>query len=102
MARAMQLAMVALRAAPDLLVLNKFGKTEVEGGGFRTLIAAAIEQAVPVLIGVPYRNIDPWRAFAGELAREIHLSGPADGLVLDRLWPAGEAPAPARPGAVGA
>jgi hypothetical protein len=102
MARAIQLASVALRALPDLLVLNKFGKTEVEGGGFRALIAEAISHGVPVLIAVPYRNIDPWRAFAGELAHEIHLTGLGDDLALERLWSAGAAPVTAHPGQRGA
>lgn len=100
--RAIQLVSSALRASPDLLVLNKFGKTEVEGGGFRTLIAEAIGQGVPVLIAVPYRNIDPWRAFAGEMAREIHLSGAGDVLPADWLRPAKPASAPALRGACGA
>ncbi|WP_431285066.1 DUF2478 domain-containing protein [Humitalea sp. 24SJ18S-53] len=98
MTRAIQLASMAFRGSPDLLVLNKFGKTEVEGGGFRALIAEAIDQGVPVLIAVPYRNIDPWRAFVGDLAREIHLTSTDNGLALDRLCPAGVAPAPSQPG----
>ncbi|MBN9552940.1 MAG: DUF2478 domain-containing protein [Alphaproteobacteria bacterium] len=57
----------------DLLVLCKFGKTEVEGGGFRALIAKALELSIPVLIGVPFINLVPFRAFAADLAREIEL-----------------------------
>ncbi|MGK7865031.1 DUF2478 domain-containing protein [Falsiroseomonas sp. E2-1-a4] len=102
MARAIQLVSMALRGAPDLLVLNKFGKTEVEGGGFRSLIAEAIDQGVPVLIAVPYRNIDPWRAFSGNLAREIHLTSPDGDLALNPLFPAVAAPAPTQPGPRGA
>ncbi len=98
MARAIQLASMALRASPDLLVLNKFGKTEVEGGGFRALIAEAIDRGVPVLIAVPYRNIDPWRAFVGDLAREIHLTSAENELALDHLCPAGAVPEPLQPG----
>jgi hypothetical protein len=102
MARAIHLASAALPGAPDLLVLNKFGKTEVEGGGFRALIAAAIEHGVPVLIAVPYRNLDSWRAFAGELAREIHLTGAAEDAALDPpLWPPA-APMPVQAEPVGA
>jgi nucleoside-triphosphatase THEP1 len=102
MARAMQLASAALLGAPDLLVLNKFGKTEVEGGGFRALIAEAIQQGVPVLIAVPYRNLDPWRAFAGDLAREIHLAGTVDDAVLNQLLPHPTAPIPVQAEPVGA
>lgn len=61
----------SLDAAPDLLVLSKFGKVECEGGGLRDLIAGAIDRGIPVIIGVPDRNIEAWRAFAGEFAAEL-------------------------------
>lgn len=70
---AMQKVRTALAAKPDLVILNKFGKTEAEGGGFRPLIAEAIELGLPLLIGVPWRNIESWRIFAGPLSREITL-----------------------------
>lgn len=53
-----------LEAGADLVMVNKFGKTETEGGGFRPLIAEALAREVPVLIAVPYRNLDAWRLFA--------------------------------------
>lgn len=62
----------ALAGEPDLLIVNKFGKTECEGGGCRSLIVDAVEIGVPVLVAVPYGNLDSWRNFAGELAVE-HL-----------------------------
>ncbi|MDK3073630.1 DUF2478 domain-containing protein [Sedimentitalea sp. JM2-8] len=36
----------------DLIVLNKFGLSEAEGRGFRTLIAEALGRGVPVLTGL--------------------------------------------------
>lgn len=66
--RAMGLARAALDDAPDLLVANKFGRTEAEGGGIRPLVAEALERGVPVLVAVPERNLDAWRDFAGELS----------------------------------
>ncbi len=69
MARAIALVSDTLRERPQLLMLNKFGKAEAEGGGFRPLIAAALEQGVPVLIAVPLRNLDAWRNFAGGWGR---------------------------------
>ena len=71
--KAMQIVRAALPTRPDLVIVNKFGKTEAEGGGFRTLIAEAMELAIPVLVAVPFRNIDQWHAFAGPCAREIEL-----------------------------
>ncbi|CAG0983661.1 MAG: DUF2478 domain-containing protein [Rhizobiaceae bacterium] len=53
-----------LEAGADLVMVNKFGKTEAEGGGFRPLIAEALAREVPVLIAVPYRNLEAWRLFA--------------------------------------
>lgn len=73
--RAMQLVAAALEQRPGVLILNKFGKTEAEGGGFRDLIVQAVGASVPVLIAVPDRNLDQWRAFAGDLAREVTLEG---------------------------
>ena len=61
----------SLEHAPHLLVLNKFGKVECEGGGLRDLIASAIDRGIPVIIGVPRRNLDTWRNFAGEFAVEL-------------------------------
>lgn len=57
--------------APRLLVINKFGKTEAEGGGLRDAIAEAAGRDIPVLVGVPMRNLDQFRAFAGPLAVEL-------------------------------
>lgn len=61
----------SLDASPGLLVLNKFGKAESEGEGMRDLIAKAIEADIPVLIGVPARNLEAWRAFAGDFSLEL-------------------------------
>lgn len=66
----------SLENAADLLILNKFGKVECEGGGMRDLIARAIDRGIPVVIGVPRRNLDAWRSFAGEFA--VELSDRAD------------------------
>ena len=60
-----------LEQAPDILVLNKFGKVECEGGGLRDLIASAIDRRIPVVIGVPRHSLDAWRNFAGEFSIEL-------------------------------
>jgi nucleoside-triphosphatase THEP1 len=93
--RAMQLVAGALATGPDLLIINKFGKTEVEGGGFRDLIVQAVDQGVPVLVAVPCRNLGSWRDFAGDMAREIDLDQlePEEALVQCLADPAlGRAP----------
>jgi hypothetical protein len=64
----------SLEAEPGLLVLNKFGKAECDGEGMRDLIASAMLRGIPVVIGVPARNLEAWREFAGDFAVEL----PAD------------------------
>jgi len=75
----------ALAAEPDLMIVNKFGKTECEGGGCRSLIADAIECGVPILVAVPQDNLKSWRSFAGDLAVEFALDEmPSEGAHLCR------------------
>jgi hypothetical protein len=59
-----------IRSGTDVLIVNKFGKSEGEGGGFRPLIAVAMELSIPIVIAVPWRNIESWRLFAEDLAIE--------------------------------
>lgn len=56
---------------PALLVLNKFGKVEADGGGMCDLMAKALERRIPAIIGVPERNLYAWRNFAGEFSTEL-------------------------------
>ncbi|HKY87636.1 MAG TPA: DUF2478 domain-containing protein [Pseudorhodoplanes sp.] len=81
LAEAAALLIAALDEKPDLLILNKFGKTEAEGAGLRDVLALAVERGVPVVVGVPFRNLDQWRIFAGDMAQEC----PAD-LTAVRRW----------------
>lgn len=94
---ATEIARAALQTRPDAIILNKFGKAESEGGGFRDLIAEAIETGIPLLIAVPFRNLDSWRAFSGDLALEIPQDegSAAEALILAHL--AGEAEAASTP-----
>ncbi len=55
----------SLLGAVDFLFVNKFGKEEVEGRGFRDAIALALEREIPVVVGVPSRNREAWREFCG-------------------------------------
>ncbi len=71
--RGCALASAALAGQPDLLIVNKFGKTEASGGGFCSVLADAIERGVPVLTTVPTANFEAWQAFAGEYAETFWL-----------------------------
>jgi len=55
----------ALEQAPELLIINKFGKRESEGAGFRQTIARAIEMGIPVLVGVAPAERAALEAFIG-------------------------------------
>jgi nucleoside-triphosphatase THEP1 len=50
----------------EVLIVNKFGKREVEGKGLVPVIAEALDRDLPVLIGVNGLNLAAFLAFAGE------------------------------------
>lgn len=56
---------------PDLMIVNKFGKQEAEGRGFRPAIARAMEAGVPVLVGLREGQLDSFTRFAGDLAEPV-------------------------------
>ncbi len=64
--------------SPQLLIVNKFGKHEADGRGFRPLIGEAMLRGIPVLAGVNGLNEDRFVAFSGGLAERIEPD-------LDRL-----------------
>lgn len=61
----------AIQDGVDLLLINKFGRGEAEGGGLRTTFAAAIETGVPVLTAVRPPYSEAWTAFHGGLAADL-------------------------------
>ncbi len=63
-----------LEAAPELLIVNKFGKHEADGRGFRSVIAEAIARDIPVLVGVNALNLDAFQDFVGLEATELEPS----------------------------
>ena len=77
----------SLDSDPEILILNKFGKVEAEGRGLLNLVAMAANRSIPVVIGVPIRNLEAWRNFAGGMSVEFtsDLSEVADW--LNRTFP---------------
>jgi len=69
--RAVGLVGASLTRGCDVLIVNRFGKREAEGGGFRELIARALAWDVPVLTGVGALNRDDFTAYSGGLAKEL-------------------------------
>ena len=58
----------------QVLMLNRFGKAEAEGGGLRSVFARAIDAGVPILTAVRPPYLEAWAQFHGGLANEL----PAD------------------------
>lgn len=69
-----------LARKPALLILNKFGKSELEGRGFRHVIGKALGEDVPVLTAVNKANLQGFLQFSEGLAEEV---GPDLADVLD-------------------
>ncbi|GGW23567.1 hypothetical protein GCM10011452_08440 [Gemmobacter lanyuensis] len=61
-----------------LVIINKFGKHESEGRGFRQLLAEAAGAGIPVLIGINTMNRQAFFDFAGDLAQEVPVDGAED------------------------
>lgn len=66
-AAGLALAALDTERLPDLLVLSKFGRREIEGHGFRQVVEKAVELGVPLLVGVTAENVDGFRDFGGGL-----------------------------------
>lgn len=61
----------AIAAGVDLIVINKFGRAESEGGGLLSSIAAAVDAGIPVLTAVREPYVAAWREFHGGLGIEL-------------------------------
>ena len=68
---AVGLVEMQLKTAPELLIVNKFGKHEADGRGIRSDIAEAISRDIPVLVGVNSLNLDAFQEFVGPEATEL-------------------------------
>lgn len=69
--RAVGLVAAALDAGADLLIVNKFGKQELDGRGFRPLIGEALLRGIKVLTSVNPGNLPGFLEFAGDLAHPL-------------------------------
>lgn len=58
-------------ARAALLIVNKFGKQEAEGRGFRDLIGSALHEGKPVILGVNETNRAAFDHFASGLAEPL-------------------------------
>lgn len=58
-------------ARPRLLIVNKFGKQEIEGRGFRPVIGRALTEDIPVLVAVNVSNLDAFHSFAEGIGEAV-------------------------------
>jgi hypothetical protein len=68
---AVGLVEAALDTRPALLIINKFGKSEAEGRGFRAVIGRALAEDIPVLTAVSTGNLAGFEAFSAGLGTPI-------------------------------
>ncbi len=62
-----------LEQGADLLILNRFGRGESEGRGFRDLISKAIALDVPVLTAVRATYAEAWVTFGAGIACDLAM-----------------------------
>lgn len=58
-------------AGLDLLIINRFGKLEFEGGGLRSVVERAVIADLPLLTAVRDVNGAAWAAFHGSLGHTL-------------------------------
>lgn len=69
--RLVAMTLNAIDRGADLVIINRFGKQEAEGRGFRHAIAEAMQLGIPTVTVVARANIDAWRQFAGGYGIEL-------------------------------
>ena len=77
---AVGLVEAALDKGPKLLIINKFGKAELEGRGFRPVIGRALAAGVPVLTAVNQANLAGFESFSAGMGTPLP---PQPGPVID-------------------
>lgn len=68
---AVALADEQLALGADILIINKFGKHEADGRGFRDTIATALSMGIPVLVGANHLNMDAFLSFTEDQAVSV-------------------------------
>ncbi|HZZ62255.1 MAG TPA: DUF2478 domain-containing protein [Roseiarcus sp.] len=76
----------ALATNPDLIVVNRFGRLESEGGGMLAEIGRAFAEGVAMIVCVPARYREAWNAFAAGLDAQL----PARREAIEAWWLATE------------
>ncbi len=69
--RAVGLVSAELANNPQIVIINKFGKQELEGRGFRPVIGEALSAGIPVLTAVNRSNLDGFLEFGQDFAQPV-------------------------------
>jgi Protein of unknown function (DUF2478) len=85
----------AIEAGADLVIINRFGRSEAEGKGLIELIPLALDADIPVLIAVPEQRFAAWLRFSEGMNVRLACRREA----LDRWWQAVTGPSRPRSGA---
>lgn len=72
--RAVGMVAAQMEAGAALLLVNRFGKQEAEGRGFRPLIGQALAAGMPVVIAVADGHIKRFEAFESGMGTQLHPS----------------------------
>jgi hypothetical protein len=72
----------AIEDGADLVIINRFGRSEAEGGGLIDLITRALDADIPVLVAVPERRFPDWIRFSDGMNVRLACRREA----LDRWW----------------
>ena len=70
----------ALVDGVDVVVTNRFGGLEAQGGGFVAEIVALAEAGIPVLTIVAPAHLPAWRALTGSLGQALPMPQPVQAL----------------------
>ena len=62
---------VGLERAVDLVILNRFGKQEIAGNGFRAMMEEAVAREIPLLTVLNGAHQAAWGDFAAEMAETL-------------------------------
>ncbi len=69
--RAVGLSEAGLASGAKLMIVNKFGKQEADGRGFRPVIGQALSSDIPVLTAVGPGNLPAFLDYADGLAEQL-------------------------------
>ena len=72
----------AIDDGADLVIINRFGRQEIEGKGLSYLIERALSVEIPVVIAVPEARLPDWRAFSDGMATHLTCNRAS----LDGWW----------------